>query len=230
MTTTDGMVDIVFRVGGAFVPKRVHKKKSLIVYCGGLCYWRRGVKVNKLDVPYIREAAIHGFVNFSVNVATLYSCWYREKGKTFNTGKREIVNEDEIRGLLQTVNGQGYVEVFVSSDDESVRPNIVEAQHTPKKAVVPKGKSACKSLQLRRSPRLHKTDVHESQREQSSPKPRSILPPTKNKGKGKVDTCKGLSGASGSGKDKDKGKGKLVGKELLFESDSDDDRSGSEEF
>ncbi|XP_021728764.1 uncharacterized protein LOC110695848 [Chenopodium quinoa] len=141
MATTDGVVDIVFRVGGVFVPKRVHKKKSLIVYCGGLCYWRRGVKVNKLDVSYIREAAIHGFVNFSVNVPTLYSCWYRENGKTFNTGKREIVNEDEIRGLLQTVNGQGYVEVFVSSD-ESVRPNIVEAQHTPKKAVVPKGKSA----------------------------------------------------------------------------------------
>lgn len=219
----DGLIDIVFRVGGAFVTKQVSKSKHLLCWCGGLCYWRRDVVVDKIDLHYLRVAAVHGFVNFNVHVPPNYRLWYKERGRTFNTGRRELVNEEEVKGLLETVNGEGYVEVFVTAN-ETLRPiHEIQAQSTPVKAERKGKKSSGKPAVVRKSPRINKNEPKVREGEES-PKPRSrqgiervegvsaeikgvpgkgkLLSKGKQKGKAKLER------GSGSVKVLDKGKGK----------------------
>ncbi|XP_021774681.1 uncharacterized protein LOC110738596 [Chenopodium quinoa] len=242
----DGLIDIVFRVGGAFVTKQVSKSKHLLCWCGGLCYWRRDVVVDKIDLHYLRVAVVHGFVNFNVHVPPNYRLWYKERGRTFNTGRRELVNEEEVKGLLETVNGEGYVEVFVTAN-ETLRPiHEIQAQSTPVKVEKKGKKSSGKPAVVRKSPRINKNEPKVREGEES-PKPRSrqgiervegvsaeikgvpgkgkLLSKGKQKGKAKLER------GSGSVKvlDKGKGKKKSVGKGLIFEDSSEGSETGRED-
>ncbi|XP_021716999.1 uncharacterized protein LOC110684867 [Chenopodium quinoa] len=194
MGDKDSLVDICLRVGGAFVPKRVTKNRQLLCWCGGWCYWKRKVQVSKLDVHLIRTAAIHGFVNGDMDVPMHYSCWYRQKGKTFNTGKRELVNSEEVKGLLETVNEEGYVEVFVTTEAPS-QP-IQEAQPNPAKTKKKDKKvESSNTSTIRRSPRFKKTETE--QREESPPRKASANAKVLRFDEEKDDGCEG-SGYSSS--------------------------------
>ncbi|XP_021757930.1 uncharacterized protein LOC110722964 [Chenopodium quinoa] len=211
MGDNEDMVDICLRVGDAFVPKRVSKDRQLLCWCGGWCYWRRKVLVSKLDVQEIRSAAIHGFVNGDMEVPVYFNCWYRKKGKTFNTGRREPVNSDEVRGLLETRNVEGYVEVFVTAQPNLKPTTKAQPNPQPKDKVTKKRKKGQSTsiVSIRRSPRFKKT---ETEREESPPR---------EKLKGKVAEA----GVSGSSKQKSKLKGKASAKAkaLVFEEDDDGD-------
>ncbi|XP_021754555.1 uncharacterized protein LOC110719884 [Chenopodium quinoa] len=225
MGDKDSLVDICLRVGGAFVPKRVTKNRQLLCWCGGWCYWKRKVQVSKLDVHLIRTAAIHGFVNGDMDVPMHYSCWYRQKGKTFNTGKRELVNSEEVKGLLETVNEEGYVEVFVTTEAPS-QP-IQEAQPNPAKTKKKDKKvESSNTSTIRRSPRFKKTETE--QREESPPRKASANAKVLRFDEEKDDGCEG-SGYSSSDLS-DEGQDWEPGEEEFDEGDEEWYIEGSKEI
>ncbi|XP_021736239.1 uncharacterized protein LOC110702797 [Chenopodium quinoa] len=225
MGDKDSLVDICLRVGGAFVPKRVTKNRQLLCWCGGWCYWKRKVQVSKLDVHLIRTAAIHGFVNGDMDVPMHYSCWYRQKGKTFNTGKRELVNSEEVKGLLETVNEEGYVEVFVTTEAPS-KP-IQEAQPNPAKTKKKDKKvESSNTSTIRRSPRFKKTETE--QREESPPRKASANAKVLRFDEEKDDGCEG-SGYSSSDLS-DEGQDWEPGEEEFDEGDEEWYIEGSKEI
>ncbi|XP_021721011.1 uncharacterized protein LOC110688550 [Chenopodium quinoa] len=87
-------VDVKVRLGGVFVNKQI-KGKTLCGYEGGWDYWRYKCKVSEISVNLLRETCIWGFVKFDLHVPSMWSIWYKRKGKTWSNGKKEILSDDD---------------------------------------------------------------------------------------------------------------------------------------
>ncbi|XP_021727908.1 uncharacterized protein LOC110695023 [Chenopodium quinoa] len=109
-------VDLKITVGGAFIPSLAGKNRRVLTWDGGWVYWMRKVEKNKIDVHFLRQAAIHGFVYVNVKVPRGFSCWYKQKGKSWVNGKRELV-DGEVNGFLESVNKEGACEMYVTSHE-----------------------------------------------------------------------------------------------------------------
>ncbi|XP_056695836.1 uncharacterized protein [Spinacia oleracea] len=112
---SDNTVVIKIRLGGCFVPKSIGKNRHIICWNGGVVFSKKKASISKMSVHFIREAVVHGFMFYNMKVPRNFHVFYKQKGRTFTTGKREIVNVEEVKGLLETVNKEGVLEVFVPS-------------------------------------------------------------------------------------------------------------------
>ncbi|XP_021759628.1 circumsporozoite protein-like [Chenopodium quinoa] len=106
-------IDFKLRLFGGFVEKERRGKKYL-VYEGGFVHWKYAVPVSYVrSVMYLRFLCNEGLIALGFSEAPkIYSLWYKERGKTWATGKRRIDNDDDVRGFLESKHSEGHVELF----------------------------------------------------------------------------------------------------------------------
>ncbi|XP_021724125.1 uncharacterized protein LOC110691496 [Chenopodium quinoa] len=197
-------VNLKITVGGAFIPSLAGKNRRVLTWDGGWVYWMRKVEKNKIDVHFLRQAAIHGFVYVNVKVPRGFSCWYKQKGKSWVNGKRELV-DGEVNGFLESVNKEGACEMYVTSHEPIEGTNktpfkcISGNELTPaqrkelkKRFGGPKVYKPSPELSkpteeepFRRSPRLKGIVIHDREAEERLPRAEKVNANT-HKGKGKL--------------------------------------------
>ncbi|XP_021729747.1 uncharacterized protein LOC110696701 [Chenopodium quinoa] len=76
------------------------------------------------DVDYVA-------VKLDMHVPRLFNVWYKIKGRTWSSGKKEIVSDSDVQGLLETINKDKVVIVYCTSPELAIKDKE-EAEKTNK--------------------------------------------------------------------------------------------------
>ncbi|XP_021732050.1 uncharacterized protein LOC110698839 [Chenopodium quinoa] len=184
-----------------------------------------------MSVDLLRESCIWG--KLDLHVPDSWNIWYKQKGKTWSNGKKEILSEDDVKGFLETKTKNGFVVVYCTSQV----PSIVQPTQNRKT-------KADKPTELRKSPRfklnVENTDKVVDQTEEGGPyetvtgkkSSRKRLFSESVKGKKKQGEQEGNSGRNtvkGKGKCTTKGRRKKkTGREVELETEAGSGSSSSD--
>lgn len=98
----------------------------MVGFEGGWEYTRIQVPRNDLKIPALKHivSSAYKFNNRAIPQYHQMKLWYREKGRTFTTGKREFSGDEDARCLLETVDRNNCVELFCTIDPNARKPPV----------------------------------------------------------------------------------------------------------
>lgn len=80
----------------------------------------------ELRASHLRNLVCNGFEDAEEMVPPGLKMWYRQKGRALTTGRRELVNDEDVRKLLETVDKLGILDLYYTSGPQQTQTQTTQ--------------------------------------------------------------------------------------------------------